>query len=89
MPDSSDPSTWHYDWRPTAREMVAKIREHIREHGEDAVQPILDTVAAALLEIDYPVPIQDVRSFKRTCATLVNRAAGWLRFAWQPETPTP
>jgi hypothetical protein len=73
----------HYDWKPTARDMAEKIRQHIREHGEDAVQPILDTVADTLLEIDYMVPIEDTFSFRKTCKTLIESAADWLRNAWK------
>ena len=73
----------HYDWKPTAKEMAEKIRLQIREKGEDAVGDILNTVADTLLEVGYPVPIEDTFTFKRTCKVLIETASDWLRNAWK------
>jgi hypothetical protein len=73
----------YYYWKPDAKEMAEKIRLQIREKGEDAVGDILNTVADTLLRIDYPIPIEDTRSFKRTSKVLIETASDWLRNAWR------
>jgi hypothetical protein len=73
----------HYWWKPNAKEMAEKIKIHIREKGEDAVGDILNTVADTLLEIDYPIPIEDTFSMRKTCKSLIETASDWLRNAWR------